>query len=133
MTHRITSLAMIASFTALALQPLRAQETTSILKTETFDRDPGWDAHNNRIVPEKVRMVKQDFGYSATNNAGTAKGEMGGVIQRSTTPASYAAEIKPKTLDDRLTASGTFAITASQPGAGVFFGYFNSKQPGGSG
>lgn len=102
-------------------------------KTETFDRDPGWEGHNNRIVPKSVPTVKQDFGYSPTHFAGKAAGEMGGRIQRSTTPASYAAEIPAKTLDDKLTASGSFAITASQPGAGVFFGFFNSQQPGGSG
>ena len=56
---------------------------------------------------------------------------MGGRIQRSTTPASYAVG-SPRTLDD-LSASGSFAVTASQGGAGVFFGFFNSHQPGGSG
>lgn len=103
------------------------------LKTETFDRDPGWEGHNNRIVPEKPLIVTQDFGFSATNHAGKAGGEIGGGIQRSTTPASYAAEIPMKTLDDKFSASGSFAVTKSQPGAGVFFGFFNSKQPGGSG
>jgi WD40 repeat protein len=102
-------------------------------KSESFDKDPGWESHNNRIVPKKRMMVKQDFGYSATQFAGKGKGEMGGVIQRSTTPAYYAAKIATKTLDDKLTASGSFAITACQPGAGVFFGFFNSQQPGGSG
>jgi hypothetical protein len=59
---------------------------------------------------------------------------MGGRIQRSSTPASYAAPLAPaKTLDDKLSASGSFAIVASQSGAGVFFGFFNSQQPGGSG
>ncbi len=104
-----------------------------VLKTENFDRDPGWEEHNNRIVPAKPLIVKQDFGYSATNHAGKAAGEVGGAIQRSTTPASYAAKIPAKTLDDKLSASGSFAITGSQPGAGVFFGFFNSQQPGGSG
>jgi hypothetical protein len=103
------------------------------LKTEHFDRDPGWEGHNNHIVPKDVLTVQQDFGYSATNHAGKAAGEMGGRIQRSTTPAYYAAEISKKTLDDKFSASGTFAITASQGGAGVFFGFFNSQQPGGSG
>lgn len=107
---------------------------TAALKTESFDRDPGWEGHNNHVVPKKVLMVKQDFGYSATHFAGKAAGEMGGVIQRSTTPASYAAPLAPaRTLNDKLTASGSFAITQASPGAGVFFGFFNSKQPGGSG
>jgi len=104
------------------------------LKTEHFDRDPGWEGHNNRIVPKRVLMVKQDFGYSATQFAGKGAGEMGGRIQRSATPAYYAAPLTPaRTLDDRLSASGSFAVMASQGGAGVFFGFFNSHQPGGSG
>lgn len=103
-------------------------------KSESFDRDPGWEGHNNRIVPKDAQMVRQDFGYSATHFAGQGAGEVGGRIQRSTTPASYAARLSPaKTLDEPFSASGSFAITASQPGAGVFFGFFNSQQPGGSG
>ncbi len=103
------------------------------LKRERFDTDPNWEGFNNRVVPTQRLIVKQDFGYSPTSHAGRAPGEMGGAVQRSTTPAYYAAKIAPKTLDDRLTASGSFAITASQGGAGVFFGFFNSQQPGGSG
>jgi lysophospholipase L1-like esterase len=103
------------------------------LKTETFDRDPRWEGHNNRIVPEKPLIVTQDFGYSPTNHAGKAAGEIGGSIQRSTTSASYAAEIPVRTLEDKFTASGSFALMKSQPGAGIFFGFFNSNQPGGSG
>jgi hypothetical protein len=100
---------------------------------EAFNRDPGWEASNNRIPPKPGVTVQQDFGYSPTHFAGQAAGEMGGRIQRSTTPASYAARLAGKTLDDKLAASGSFAITASQPGAGVFFGWFQSQQPGGSG
>lgn len=103
------------------------------VKTETFDRDPNWEGHNNHIVPKQALIVKQDFGYSATNHAGKTPGEVGGRIQRSTTPASYASEVPVKTLDAKFSASGSFAVTASQPGAGVFFGFFNSRQPGGSG
>ncbi len=106
---------------------------SSSLKTESFDLDPGWEGHNNHIVPENVLKVTQDFGYSATNFAGKATGEIGGRIQRSTTPANYAAEIPTKKLDDKFSASGSFAVTKSEGGAGVFFGFFNSQQPGGSG
>ena len=124
-------------FTVLVLampRAISADANPAALKTEHFDRDPDWEGHSNRIVPKKPLFVKQDFGFSATNHAGIAAGEMGGTIQRSTTPAQYAAPLAPaKTLDDKLTASGTFAITASQPGAGVFFGFFHSQQPGGSG
>jgi hypothetical protein len=104
------------------------------LKTERFDRDPDWEGYNNHIAPKRVSVVKQDFGYSATNFAGKSAGELGGVVQRASTPAFYAAPLAPaKTLNDRLTASGSFAITATSGGAGVFFGFFNSQQPGGSG
>jgi hypothetical protein len=103
------------------------------LKTESFDRDPAWDAYNNHVTPRKIPTIHQDFGYSTTLFAGKAAGEIGGQIQRSATPASYAAAIKPITLDDPLSASGSFAVTASHPGAGVFFGFFNANQPGGSG
>lgn len=110
-----------------------AVEPAAALKTENFDRDPGWEGHNNRVVPKNVLVVNQDFGYSPTHFAGKLTGEIGGRIQRSTTPASYAAKITPKTLDDKFSAAGSFAVTGSQPGAGVFFGFFNSHQPGGSG
>ena len=103
------------------------------LKHESFDSDPNWEGFNNRVVPKHPKIVKQDFGYSPTNHAGRAAGEMGGAVQRSTTPAYYAAKISPKSLNDHITASGSYAITASQGGAGVFFGFFNSDQPGGSG
>lgn len=119
--------AAVVSFAGIA----QAQGPT--LKTEAFDRDPEWDAVNNRIVPEKKLIVTQDFGHSATNFSGAAAGEIGGRVQRSTKPAYYAAELKPKSLDDKLTASGTFALKACEGGAGLFFGFFNSNQPGGSG
>ena len=127
------SIAPLLALSALLCAQSQGADQPS-LKSESFDRDPGWEGHNNHIVPEKVLMVKQDFGYSATHFAGKGAGEMGGVIQRSTTPASYAAPLAPaKTLDDKLTASGSFVITGATPGAGVFFGFFNSQQPGGSG
>jgi hypothetical protein len=110
-----------------------ATSAAPALKTESFEHDPDWEGCNNHIVPKQVLTVKQDFGFSATNVAGKSAGEIGGRIQRSTTPASYAAEIPAKTLDDKFSASGSFAITKSEGGAGVFFGFFNSQQPGGSG
>ena len=114
--------------------PLCAQ-STSTFKTEHFDRDPGWEGHHNHVPPAKPLLVKQDFGFSPnTHHAGKAAGEMGGRIQRSTTPASYAAALAPAlTLDEKFSASGTFAFTDSQPGSGFFFGFFHAAQPGASG
>ena len=39
-------------------------------RTESFDRDPGWDDHNNRSKTTESRTVRQDFGYCRTNLAG---------------------------------------------------------------
>lgn len=103
------------------------------LKTQAFDRDPGWDGHNNHIAPKGVPKVVQDFGYSRTTFAGKEPGEIGGRVQRTAKAAFYAAKITPKTLNDRLSAAGTFAFTKMDSGCGVFFGFFNAKQPGGSG
>jgi hypothetical protein len=66
-----------------------------VQKTEQFEADPGWEGFNNRVPPKKGQIVKQDFGYSTTPFAGRAVGEVGGVIQRSTTPASYVADCIP--------------------------------------
>jgi hypothetical protein len=99
-------------------------------KSESFDRDPGWDAVNNRVTPKKSETVKQDFGYSATSFTSDAKGEIGGRIQRAARAAYYAETLAtPKTLNDKLTASGTFALTKAGSGGGIHFGWFNSKQP----
>jgi hypothetical protein len=100
-------------------------------KTEHFDRDPGWEGFNNRITPARFPTVKQDFGYSKSNHAAKDLGEIGGQVWRSTTPAFYAKQLPQLTLQDELEASGTFALTASSGGCGLFFGWFNANQPGG--
>src|SRR4051812_44746743 len=113
--------------------------TTAVaqVKVETFDRDPNWDSLHNRFDLARVNKksgigVVQDFGYSAsTNLAGKEKGEIGGQVQRSVTPAYYALAIEPKTLNDKLSTSGTFAMTDVRGSAGVFFGWFSSRQPSG--
>lgn len=104
------------------------------MKSESFDRDPGWEAHNNRIVPASVPTIVQDFGYSPTTNvAGKAAGEMGGRVTRAAEPAFYADRIGPKTLDDKLSAAGSFALTKTAGSAGLFFGFFRAAQAGATG
>jgi hypothetical protein len=103
------------------------------LESESFDRDPGWEGHNNRIPPERPVTVTQDFGHSKTKFAAEAAGELGGRIARAAEPASYADKIGPVTLDKKLSASGTFAITKTTAGGGVFFGFFRAEQPKGGG
>jgi hypothetical protein len=105
----------------------------TVLKTESFDKDPSWEGHNNHIVPGHLPTVTQDFGYSKTQFAGKAAGELGGLVTRASEPAYYADKIGPKTLDDKLSASGTFALTKTTPGGGIFFGFFRAEQPGAGG
>ncbi len=103
------------------------------VKIEIFDQDPGWEGHNNRIVPERYPTVTQAFGYSRTSFAGKSLGEMGGRVTRASEPAYYADRLDPLTLNDALRASGTFALTQTTAGAGIFFGFFRAEQPGASG
>ena len=100
------------------------------LKTESFDRDPNWEGFNNRVKAKRIPTVMQDFGFSTSNLAGKEKGEIGGQVWRSSTRASYAAAIPPKTLAQKLTASGSFAVTATCGSSGAFFGWFNSRNTG---
>src|SRR5438034_9253942 len=68
-------------------------------RTERFDKDPGWDGHNNRTtVPEK-RTVRQDFGYSRTANAGGKLGEVGGFITPAAETAYYARKIESMSFE----------------------------------
>ncbi len=97
------------------------------MKTERFDRDPNWLGSNNRIVPDRLRAVVQDFGYDA------ARGALGGHVTRTAKPAFYGTKIAHKTLNDKLSAAGTFAITKSGSGSGIFFGWFNANLPEASG
>src|SRR5688572_17741477 len=95
------------------------------LKTEHFDADPGWEGRHNRIIHKEYPTITQNFGYNAsTNFAGKAAGELGGEVTRASEPAFYGDKIGPKTLDDKLSAAGTFAITKTTGGGGVFFGFF---------
>lgn len=115
---------------AAAADPLDAK---SGLKLESFDRDPHWDGLNNQMVPSKARIAMQDFGYSATAFSTDHKSELGGTVQRSTTPAYFAMRMQTRTLNDRFSASGSFALKQSTPSSGLFFGLFNSDQPVGGG
>src|SRR5260370_218218 len=79
----------------------------SVLKGKRFERAPGWEGFNNRIVPKRPPTITQDFGFSKTSLAGKAAGELGGQVWRSTTRAYYDAKIPAKTLADPAAAAGT--------------------------
>jgi hypothetical protein len=104
------------------------------VKSESFDKDPGWEGHNNRLLPAVIPTITQDFGYSGdTHFAAKEKGDIGGKVVRCAKPTYYAAQVTGKGLDDKLTASGTFALKGAAGSSGVFFGWFNSEQPDGTG
>src|SRR5262245_22231764 len=78
-------------------------------RRESFERDPGWDGHNNRSTkPERVR---QDFGWSSeTTHVGGEPGELGGWINPAAEPAYYAKSLPKLTFLDPLSASGSFRV-----------------------
>lgn len=123
----------LAASAANAPSDQNGPQRQTAMKSESFDHDPGWVAQNNHIVPKKYPTIQQDFGFSQTSFAGKAVGEMGGQVARASDPAYYADKIAPKTLDDKLSASGTFALTKTTSGGGVFFGFFRAEQPGAGG
>lgn len=92
---------------------------------ENFDRDPGWDGLNNRAQQPKPQTVRQDFGYSPTQHAGGAQGELGGWITPAAEPAYYARRLDTLSLKDRLSVSGKLACTGRQFHALV--GFFNAE------
>src|SRR5688572_8309407 len=100
------------------------------LRRQSFDRDPKWDERNSRYTRKDLYLVVQDFGHSPTNYAGQTSGEIGGVICRSITPAYYADKIIPKTLNDKLRASGSFTLVPQRMEGTFHFGWFNSKLQG---
>src|SRR4051812_25858729 len=97
---------------------------TAAERTERFDKDPGWEGHNNRTARGRGRSVQQDFGYSRTAHTGGKPGEVGGFITPAAEPAYYARKIPRRTFDDPLTASGTLACTGRK--FHVLVGFFNA-------
>ena len=106
---------------ALVVGSQECQGQVMVTRTETFDSDPGWDGHNNRLTDS--RSITQDFGYSSgTSNAGGPSGEVGGRITPAGEPAYYAKVISELTFQDAFTASGT--MNADGP-VHTQLGFFN--------
>ncbi|MFO0846701.1 MAG: hypothetical protein U0797_30755, partial [Gemmataceae bacterium] len=99
---------LLVVLTAVAA-PLAAEE-----RTQRFDRDPGWDGHNNRLA--SPRTVRQDFGLS--------KGKLGGFLSTAAEPAYFARKLDPRTFDDELSASGT--LLCDGPQTHFLLGFFHA-------
>jgi hypothetical protein len=104
------------------------RERGMTLKTESFDRDPGWVGINNRSARQQEPIViRQNFGYSEkTNHAGSDKpGEIGGFITPAGEIAFYGKKIDAVDFEQPLTASGVMSIAPG--GTHLLLGFFNSE------
>ena len=117
----------LLSYLVLAVMLIAAPErSVAEERTERFDSDPGWDAHNNRSTAFSEQKITQHFGYSRTHHAGGKDaGEMGGSITPAAEPAYYAKTIPKATFDSKLSASGTLACTGEMP-FHALIGFFNA-------
>ena len=104
----------------------RAADDGPVMKTETFDRDPGWDHFNNRPAERRDAPVtiRQDFGFSPTAHAGGKPGEIGGFLQAAAEPAFYGMVLPDLDLGRPLSASGTIAL--ADGGTHLLVGFFNA-------
>src|SRR6266581_6846489 len=94
-----------------------------LLRTETFDGDPGWDGRNNRATDPSPRQIVQNFGFnSSSSNAGGAVGEIGGFITPAGEPAFYGKVITPTSFNDPHSASGI--LNVPQGGGHTLIGFF---------
>lgn len=102
------------------------------MRRNSFGSDPKWESERSRLLDTRPRpSVRQAFGYSRSRRAGgRATGEIGGWIQRSVTPAWYALRVPACGLDQRLEASGRFAVTRADGGSGMLFGWFHETSRG---
>jgi hypothetical protein len=99
-----------------------------VTKTETFDRDPGWESVNSRSARlQKPRQVRQDFGYSARirNAGGASAGEIGGFVSPDGQAAFYGKPIETASLNQPLAASGTVRVGRGH--TNLLLGFFNSQ------
>jgi len=95
---------------------------------DDFASDPRWESFSLVPLPKQFPITRQDFGWRAPPRAAT--GEIGGWVQRSVTPASYAKVIDPRSLEDKLRASGKFAVRRDTGSSGTLFGWFNENSRG---
>jgi hypothetical protein len=130
-------LAIALSVFVLATGAIPVASLAEGLDHENFDSDPGWDAHNNQLSPPAPRTATQDFGYRTSNHAGSAAGEIGGIVDRSPLdPAWYAQVTTPLTFDDPLSFSGQISLLSASATSGftsasnIFIGFFNSEEQG---
>ena len=118
-----TSVVALLSVLGTFAQSTRGEQP--LLKTESFDVDPGWDGRNNRALDPDPRQIVQNFGFDASSsNAGGPAGEIGGFITPAGEPAYYGQAISSLSLNDPLSASGI--LNVPEGGGHTLIGFFNA-------
>ena len=127
MTRTVTRLlTMLALVIGLARLSFAGNE-----EVRTFDVDPHWEKFGITRTGDHTKQAVQDFGWCPSNKSGgAAAGEIGGVVTRSFTRSVYWTKIGTKTLNDKLTISGRFAIHQTKEHSAVLLGFFNENSRG---
>jgi hypothetical protein len=113
---------------AISVAHVAAQQPGMV--SHDFTVDPRWESYRSRLLPPRLPVTRQDFGWRNTLHADGSRGSMGGWIQRSRTPASFAKVISTRTLNDKLSASGAFSVTRDDSNSGTLFGWFHETSRG---
>ena len=119
--------ASVSAMVTAALIAFSAPATAQLVSTDASR----WEGFRNRLLPDPAPVTEQAFGYNRTNHAGgRGAGEIGGRIQRSVVPATYATPIPVCSLDKPLSASGKLTVRSAEGGSGAMFGWFNAESRG---
>src|SRR5688572_16450161 len=123
-----------AAVLAAAVAGLSAPAYGASLVTENFNTntDTYWTHPNTRTAP-------QNYGWSNTDNTGTAvnppggtatgAGELGGTLQRSSGPANfYGFNVGTIGINEGFEASGVIRLMSRGGSSGFFLGYFGQGE-----
>ena len=124
MIHFNSRILLTSLLAASAMATVGETQPPLSLKTEHFDRDPGWDNSVNRVEASDPPTVTQDFGWSP--------GKIGGQVRRSMTPAWVGMPLeRTLTFKDAFSASGKISATPDPVGKGTaYLGFFNHERQG---
>jgi len=102
---------------------------------ESLDKDPKWDARNNRKTYEGDNVRPRfNFGYSPTHFAGGERaGELGGIVfcgdeRFPERMAYYGDRVGNLSLEQPLEASGRVVLLRGPTDSRTLLGFFNSKE-----
>jgi WD40 repeat protein len=101
---------------------------------ESFAKDPGWDAFQNRRTYQTTLIRPRfDFGFSETQYAGgKGKGEMGGLVFRGDgrypeKMAFYGDRLEALSLERPLRVSGKISLRRAVSDSDILVGFFHAE------